>query len=1294
MTSNLPENGAMPSEKHERTPQQDGRQPQTPRKKARRLWLKTLLAFAVLLLAVLCGLVYWLAATESGLRFGLYRLPALAGVNIASKTLEGTLWHGFSGEGWRVGTEGADVDISRFTFQWQPAELSDGLLHIERLAAGDIHIVTKPTPPKPKEPRKLPASLKLPLNIVADEISVGKITIGKNQTAVLQNAEAAYRYDKQKHFVEIKTVKTEWSYNEGTVSLDDSVPFALNGKITGGGQLSEHSVSGEILLGGNLEKVSLNADLVGGNITLTADTELSPFANGLDEIVGHIRAKGQGLNPQDFFASVPKALLDFNINVLPQFTDGLALRGEADLNNKAAAAADRNGIPVRRISSRFTVDENGVLTLGDSEAALLKQGVVKFSGSTDTAEGRLKIDTDIKNFTLADVITQTFDETVNGRIEWRGTYGEPQAQWTLKGKRAESSGKAGIALDTAKGQRTLNLADVLLAPYGGGRLKAAGKMEWFGKQALALDVDSQNFNPAKLFAQFPSGNVNGNIKFNGLLAEKAFGGKLAFAPSTLSGVDLRGSADVWYEKEHLSRAVSDVLLGRNRVKTDGSFGKAGDRLNVDIAAPDLDKFGFGLSGQLNAKGYISGEPKKIEANLKGSVRDLRAGGMLHISSLDFSAQGSPDYTKPLNVSLHGNRVNIADTQIERVDLDVKGTGVRHTIRGSGNLSLDGKPYKLNVAADGGLNPDNLQWKGTVGALDVAGAFNLKLQNAMSLEAGAERVALGAARWSAMGGSLNLANFVWDKKNGIVSKGSADNLRVSELHNFFTPPVEHNLVLAGDWDLAYSQNARGYLNIRQQSGDVVLPHRKQSLGLEKLTLQTRFQNGRIDNVLSGQTRYGALNGNVAVSQQFGNRLADAPINGKVQLNAPDLNALKHLMPVGHTVRGSLQAEAVIGGTVGTPQLNGTLNGDNLYYVNREVGLILDKGSLRSRLSGQKWLIDSLQFTRGGTVKLDGSVSLDKGEPDVNVRVLFDKYQALDKPNRRLTVSGETKLTYLPAVGVGLIGGLKVDEGRFGFQKSGMPELGDDVVVLGEEAKPQSEPLKISMDLLLDLNDRFRFSGEGLDVTLGGKLNLTAKPGQDVRGVGTVKVVKGKYKAYAQDLNITKGTISFVGPLTQPNLNIRAVRNQSPVGAGVEVLGNLSQPRITLVADEAMSEKDKLSWLILNRASSGSDGDEAALSAAGAALLAGSINDKIGLVDDFGFASQRSRNAQTGELNPAEQVLTVGKQLTNDLYLGYEYGITSANQSVKLIYQLSKSIQAIARVGSVSWGGEVKYVVRFD
>ena len=1286
------ENGA-PDNKRPSEKTRTGKSP------ARRL-LKTVLWSSVLLSASSAGFLYWLAATESGLRFGLYTLPELGGVKISSKTLKGTLWHGFSGEDWRIETPSADLTVSSLGLQWQPQELfSDGLLHIRHLSVGDLHITAKPTPPKEERPAKLPESISLPLAVKLDKLSVGKISSGKAGNTFLLRAEAAYDYDHKRHKLTLNSLQTPWSSTGGELEIQTASPFALQGSIRGGAELEGIAGGGEILLSGDLRRTAFKADLAGGKVSLKAEGLVGPFENSLDEQIDHILIKGHALNLAEFVPSAPQTDLDFDATIVPSPQKGLALEGSIDLTNSLAAPADQNGIPVRSILGEFTVSDSGILKVHDVTATLLEEGALILGGETDTDKNTFALEAILKNASLSDFVSQKYDDVFEGSLLLNGTYREPQAKWDIRGNRAGSTGELAIANDTANGQRSLNIAKASLLPKDGGELDIKGKLELFNDRLLEAEATSKNFNPGKLHPDFPVGSINGDIKLNGVLAEEKFSGKMQFGNSVLSGAVLSGNADVLYEKQHLARAAADIRLGRNRVKTDGSFGKAGDRLNLDINAPELDKFGFGLGGALTAKGFLAGEPKSISADLSGSVRNLRVKQAVNIRELDFKAAASPDYSRPLNLQINGRELVIPgssgeSTRIDAVNAAVSGTGMRHSIRSSGSMAMGGKNYKLDLEADGGLDKEN-RWKGTVGRLDLSGGFNLKLQNRMSLEAGAERVALGSAQWSAMGGRLNLNSFVWDKKNGLTSKGTAANLNVVELESFFKMPVEHNLVLSADWDLAYSQNTRGFLNVRQHSGDIVLPYRKQALGLNGLTLQTRFQNGRIDNQINGKTRYGNIVGNVGISQQFGHSIMQAPIGGNLKIDIPDLAALKNLMPVGQSISGSLNAEATIGGRVGEPQLGGSLNGDNLYYVNRDLGVILDNGSLRSRLSGQQWQIQSLLFKRGnGNINLSGTVGWGGGVPVVDVNAVFDKYGILDKPRRRLTASGNTRLHYDDKNGIILGGSLKVDEGNFGFQKSGMPELDDDVVVLGEPKKETRDSVPFSMNIDLDLNDKVFFRGEGVDVTLGGRLKLTAQPKQDIQAVGTVAVVKGKYKAYGQDLNITKGTVSFVGPLSRPNLNIRAVRNLSPVGAGVEVLGNLENPRVTLVTNEPMSEKDKLSWLILNRASSGSDGDEAALSTAASAFLAGKLNDRIGLVDDFGLTSKRSRNAQTGELNPAEQVLTVGKQLSSELYLGYEFGLTSASQTVKLVYQLTRTIQAIVRVGSQSSGGEIKYVIRFD
>ncbi|KAE9493416.1 surface antigen family protein [Neisseria gonorrhoeae] len=65
---------------------------------------------------------------------------------------QGTLLDGFDGDNWSIETEGADLKISRFRFAWKPSETDAPRLHITDISAGDIAIVTKPTPPKEERP--------------------------------------------------------------------------------------------------------------------------------------------------------------------------------------------------------------------------------------------------------------------------------------------------------------------------------------------------------------------------------------------------------------------------------------------------------------------------------------------------------------------------------------------------------------------------------------------------------------------------------------------------------------------------------------------------------------------------------------------------------------------------------------------------------------------------------------------------------------------------------------------------------------------------------------------------------------------------------------------------------------------------------------------------------------------------------------------------------------------------------------------------------------------------------------
>lgn len=1277
-------------------------------KPRKRSWLRTIasvltLSLTFVILGALGGLI-WLVGSENGLRFALLKLPEIAHVYIQANDLKGTIWKGFSAKNIAVHTPQADYTLSEWDWDWQAIELLQNQhLKINYLKLGDLHIHDKSAPETTqKSPPKLPEHLTLPIQITADELSIGKITQGEKRVEWLRGAKLSYYYHDENHQVKIHSVQTEWSQSHGDVRLAANAPFVLQGELHSTGELDGIPIQNESRVSGKLSQLIFKTNLSGLGIALNADTEIQPFAPTIGDKIGHIRLDGKGINPKAFMNHLPKANLTFNANVLPNLNSPeISLSGQVNVHNQTPLSADQNGIPVRQLDSEFLINQSGAIELKSLNAQLMKQGKIALSGGIYALKQTLNLHADLTNVVVNDVITpaQPIDGILNGRISATGTFTQPQFHLKVNTGRADVSGLVKLLTNQEKKQTTVAIENGKIQSPRGGQIALSGQLELFENKKLSAQIASEDANLSEFYPKLPVGKINGNINLTGELAKTAFQAEMKFRPSQLLGAVLSGEGVVHYENQYLSQADVALVLGDNVLKTKGSFGKKGATLNVDLNAPNMQQFGFGIRGNAQVQGKVTSLEDgwtQVEAQLSGMARNVHMPNAVDIQTLDFKVQGSPDVHRPLDISVQGKQIRAGETVIDAVDANLKGSLRQHRLSGSGQLKIDQHPLKINLDANGGLNEQN-QWLGTVSTLNLTGALNLVLQNTLRLEAGAQRVNLSSARWQALGGHLNLEQFSWDKQQGLTTKGRAENLHFSELHRFYTPPIEHNLVLSGDWDLSYSQSPRGYLNVRQQSGDVILPTaRKQALNLSDLVIKTQFNQQGILSQFNGSTRYGQAQGQLDILQAFGGApLAQAPIRGKIQILANELKTLRNILPVGQTIQGTLRANMDISGQLNQPKMYGTIDGENLAYRHRDVGVVLSHGTLKSHFQDQTWVVDALTFRRNsGTVTLKGTASYGTEEPDVRADIVFDRYQILDQPNRRLTVSGSGKLIYIPSKGIDLTGQLKTDEGKFGFQESSAPTLGDDVVILGETKTASSAGVPFKLDLGFDLNNQFAFSGDGLNVLLGGKLNLSTRPNSTMQAVGSVNIVRGQYKAYGQDLTVKKGIISFVGPLDNPNLNIRAERRNSPVGAGVEVLGNLNVPRISLVANEPMSEKDKLSWLVLNRASSGSSGDNAALSAAAGAFLAGKLNDKMGLVDDFGLTSQQTRNAQTGEMNPAQQVLTFGKQLTQDLYLGYEAGLENASQSVKLVYQLGRSFQAILRAGTESSGAELKYVKRFD
>ena len=137
----------------------------------------------------------------------------------------------------------------------------------------------------------------------------------------------------------------------------------------------------------------------------------------------------------------------------------------------------------------------------------------------------------------------------------------------------------------------------------------------------------------------------------------------------------------------------------------------------------------------------------------------------------------------------------------------------------------------------------------------------------------------------------------------------------------------------------------------------------------------------------------------------------------------------------------------------------------------------------------------------------------------------------------------------------------------------------------------------------------------------------------------------------------------------------------VGAAVVGSSGAANPRVRLFSEPELSEIDKLSWLVLGRASDGlGRTDTALLQRAALALLSG---DREGPTDQLTKAiglDEVSVRQTDGEVR--ETVVSLGKQLSRRWYVGYERGLNATTGTWQLIYRIAQRFTLRAQSGDDS------------
>jgi translocation and assembly module TamB len=182
-------------------------------------------------------------------------------------------------------------------------------------------------------------------------------------------------------------------------------------------------------------------------------------------------------------------------------------------------------------------------------------------------------------------------------------------------------------------------------------------------------------------------------------------------------------------------------------------------------------------------------------------------------------------------------------------------------------------------------------------------------------------------------------------------------------------------------------------------------------------------------------------------------------------------------------------------------------------------------------------------------------------------------------------------------------------------------------------------------------------------------------------GEVRTVEGRYRAWGQELNVETGVVRFNGSYTNPTLDLLAIRPNIEVRAGVQVTGPLLAPRVQLYSEPDLPEGEKLSWVVLGRATVVTGAEGTSMQQAALGLAAGQLSGRL------------ASGLGVDELGLSDQGVTIGKRISNELYLTYQQGLAGAASTLFIFYDITRKLTVRAQASEAS-AVDLVYTFKFD
>jgi translocation and assembly module TamB len=1233
---------------------------------------------ALLLVIVGGGLAAaWLATSERAVLWLASRAVAAAGgaleISEPRGALGGTVRIG------RLRYEDADFRVTALEVEIEPV-LAAALARraiLKRLAARELEIVVKPTP------AKLPSSLALPLGVAVEHAAIDRVVlrVAPDELA-FTTVSLAYEVTPQGHFVRDLKATTPLGALEGSGSLGVARPFFATGALFLASADAKLPLRVKGTLAGGLERleIALGGELV--KAALDGRARIAPFARRWLE---DATLRVADLDLARFDGSLPRTRLSISAQAASR--DDGAIAGAIQMKNAEPGALTDSRLPAVSLASPFAW-QDGVLALTALTADLGAAG--NASGAARVARGRATLDLAVERLDLRALHRPLRTTRLDGTLAASVTESaqELRAKLAQAGVRFEVDGtRKGDAFTVKR----------FVAAAGGGTLTGEGVLGLGGAQPFDARARLERFDPAA-FGDYPSARINADLAIKGEL-EPQWRAEVQFdvRDSRWRTAPLAGSGHLAVSASAVRDADVSLRIGANRLVARGALGRPEDSLALALDAPRLAELDPRLAGRATVTSTLRGALDRPAVEANATADGLEAPGGYRASALVARGSLSPDPDPRVELDVAATKLSAGRFTLAAAAAKATGSFARHVV----DLTAAGDGIDLATRLVGRWRGTE-GWSGTVETFANRGRFPTQLLAPVAVEVAPGRIVVGAANATLGEGRLALARLRWERGR-LSTAGEFAGVGVARyLALFGAPPeVSSTLVLRGAWSLETTPRLNGTIALARESGDLAVGDAPQlPLELTRLELEARVLDDAVTGTAALEARrLGAANATLDIGRapnaEPGTLALDAPLAARASAAITSLRPLSVLVGGNALVDGVLNASLAASGTVRSPLVTGRLDGSGLALELPQHGVRLAKGVLAATIDADALRVDRFEI-QGGEGRLVASGTAPRAG-DTQLTWQAEALRLFGLPDRLLTVDGAGKLAIVKGQLV-LEGSLAAREGYFEFATVRGGTLGDDVVVVGRAAKPALRgprgrtPLKATLDL--DFGPKFRVVGGGLDTGLAGRLRVATLDSGELVGKGEIGAVRGLYFFLGQRLEIERGRLLFDGPLENPALDVFAVRRGLAVEPGVQLTGTLRTPRVELVSRPPLPEGEKLAWLVLGRGlETASATDAILLQSAAASLLDDSnaipLGRRIALsvgLDDIGIKSAGGGTVQG-------QALTVGKQLSDRLYLTFEQGLAVARTIVSLEYLLGRGFRVRASGGQDSAVG-VFYTRSFD